>query len=360
MANCPHCQIEYEPTAGQTGCHNCGKLLTETDSSQLGRAAAIDRVESEPSTANNRVIGVGEGQTAGRDLIINQPAEYCAVGAEQLHGDRRKYRCLDCGKSPVCEVHFDASKKICVNCVLEQATGKTVPCGFCGDRIPVKQVFTCPKCLKMGGSDHKSAARDLCEECSSLWDLVVKDIENERVGIGPGGTVVTREDVELKNGVIQDKEGRAVATIKKQTWYARRRQWHTVKPQLLRKEQQAMQRLYPNMEMETTEAGDIIWQGTLTTWTQNNYEVQLRYPMSFPFVPPRVYVISPKIAKSRHIYEDGHLCLFHPDDKAWQTRATAATMLSWVSLWLHCYEVWQETGSWPRPEADQLVITPSY
>ena len=121
-----------------------------------------------------------------------------------------------------------------------------------------------------------------------------------------------------------------------------------------------MHRLYPNMELETNSDGFITWQGTLTTWSQNSYEVQLHYPMSFPFAPPKVFVISPKIPESRHIYEDGHLCLFHKDDKAWQPRTSAATMMSWVSLWLHCYEVWQETGTWPRPEADEFVITPNY
>ena len=360
MAKCPHCQTEYEPTAGQTGCQNCGNLLTEAAFPQPDPISEINQDGSEPSTGNNKVINVGPGQSAGRDININQTSEYCAVGTERLYGDRQTYRCSQCGVAPVCEDHFDATKKICHNCVRELIDGPTVACGFCGDRIPLNKAFTCPRCLKICGPDHKSPTRDLCQECQARWDLVVEDIEDEKVGIGPGGTVVTREDVALKDGVIRDKQGHTVATIKKQTWYVRKRQWHTVKPQLLRREQQAMFRLYPNMEMEVISSGDIIWQGPITTWTQNNYEVQLRYPASFPFAPPRVFVNSPKITKSRHIYEDGHLCLFHQDDKAWQPRTTAATVMSWASLWLHCYEVWQETGNWPRPEADEYVITPSY
>ena len=362
MANCPHCQIEYKPAIGQKGCHNCGELLEDSDSSAAGPIEVTDQTGSEPSTANNKVIGVGEGQTAGRDIIINETVDYCAVGRERLYRDRGQYSCSKCQKSPVCEAHFDAAKKICVTCVGELVTGKTVPCGFCGDRVPVDQAFTCRKCLKIGGPDHKSESqtREFCESCSMEWDRVVEDIENGKVGIGPGGTVVTREDVELKNGVVQDKEGRTVAMIKKQTWYARRRQWHTVKPQLLKREQHAMLRLYPDMEIGSTPDGDITWLGKLKTWTQKSYDVQLIYPMAFPFTPPRVFVISPKIARSRHIYEDGHLCLFHHDDKAWQPKTTAATMMSWVSLWLHCYEEWQETGNWPRPEADDFVITPNY
>ena len=231
MANCPHCQTEYEPASGQTGCSACGGLLTETEASLADHAPENDQVESEPINANNKVIGVGEGQTAGRDINISQTTVYCTVGAEELLGSRRKYQCLNCGRSPVCEVHFDASKKFCVECVGELVTGKTVPCGFCGDRIPVDQAFTCPKCLKICGPDHKSATKELCVECNARWDQVVQDIENGKVGIGPGGTVVTREDVAVRNGVIRDKEGHLVATIKKQTWYAKRRQWHTVKHQ---------------------------------------------------------------------------------------------------------------------------------
>ena len=360
MANCPHCQIEYEPLGGQTGCHNCGNLLTGTPSSQLDKISEMNQSGLSSSTENNKVINVGTGQSAGRDINISQTAEYCAVGTERLYGDRRTHRCSQCGIAPVCEEHFDPTKKICHNCVQELVVGPTLPCGFCGDRIPQSQAFTCPKCLKICGPDHKDPNKNLCQQCSAQWDRVVEHIENDNVGIGPGGTVVTKEDVDLKDGVIQNKEGHAVATIKKQTWYVRKRQWHTVKPHLLKREQQAMFRMYPDMEMKILSTGNVIWQGILTTWTKNNYEVQLRYPVSFPFRPPRVIENSPKIIKSRHIYPDGHLCLFHHDEKAWQPRTTAATVVSWSSLWLHCYEVWQETGNWPRPEADEFVVSPTY
>ena len=360
MLNCPNCQIEYEPTEGQTGCHNCGNLLQEASYFQVDPKSEKNRGEFETSTGNRKVINVGPGQSAGRDININQIPEYCAVGSERLFEGRRSYRCSKCGVSPVCEHHFDITKRICHECVRELSDGPTVPCGFCGDRIPRSQAFSCKKCLKTGGLDHKGATQEMCQECNDQWDKIVEDMENGNVGIGPGGTVVTREDVDLKDGVIQDKQGHTVATIKKQTWYARRRQWHIVKPHLLRREQQAMFRLYPGMDMTILESGEVIWLGILTTWTQNKYEVQLRYPAVFPYRPPNVYVMSPKIIRSRHIYPDGHLCLFHKDDKAWQPITTGATVMSWAALWLHCYEVWQETGNWPRPEADEFVVTPNY
>ena len=181
-----------------------------------------------------------------------------------------------------------------------------------------------------------------------------------RVAIADGGNVVTRDDVELKDRILRTKDGRAVATIKENTWYARTRQWHQVRPNLVRRERQAMHRFYPNLNMSTTPTGDLCWQGSVTTWTGNAYEIMLQYPARFPYAPPKAFVVNPKIPQSRHIYKDGHLCLFHKDDKAWQMETTAATMMSWVSLWLHCFEVWQETGTWPRREADDLVITTDY
>ena len=106
--------------------------------------------------------------------------------------------------------------------------------------------------------------------------------------------------------------------------------------------------------------GDFCWEGPVSTWFGNEYEVRLRYPTNYPFLPPKAFVTNPKIEQSRHIYEDGHLCLFHKDDKVWQPETTGATVMSWVALWLHCYERWVETGEWPRREHDTLVITTNY
>ena len=121
-----------------------------------------------------------------------------------------------------------------------------------------------------------------------------------------------------------------------------------------------MRRFYPNMSIGYTKQEEAYWQGPVITWAQKEYKIQLRYPSAFPFSPPKAYVMDPKVEQSRHIYPDGHLCLFHKDDKAWEPKTTGATVMSWVSLWLHCYEEWQRTGHWPRQEADEVVISPKY
>ena len=114
------------------------------------------------------------------------------------------------------------------------------------------------------------------------------------------------------------------------------------------------------MQIGWTDEGDCCWDGIVKVRSGNEYQIHLRYPHRFPFAPPKAYVINPKIERSRHIYDDGHLCLIHKDDGAWQTNTTAAVVMSWVSLWLHCHEVWKETGDWIRDEADQVEISPTY
>jgi hypothetical protein len=231
----------------------------------------------------------------------------------------------------------------------------------CNDQLPISETFTCRRYKRIAGNDHLDPEREeLCMECSAKWSQVMGAIERDAVGISMDGTVVGRDDVELVDGVLRTKDGKPVSTIKENIWYAVPKQWYRVRASLLRREQQAMRRFYPDLQLQTADNGDLFWQGAVSTWTGNAYEIQLRYPAAFPHRPPKAYVVNPKIEQSRHIYPDGHLCLFHRDDKTWEMNTTCATVMSWISLWLHCYEVWLETGSWPRKEHDEMVITTNY
>ena len=368
MAQCPHCGGDYAPEPGQEFCDNCGNRLTVA--STFDDPVSIAGLLSSPqpnggaggdpvAAANVKVTAVGEGITAGGNVSIQQNVqlEFCAAGHEQLFGDRTLYRCPRCHKYPVCDHHFDETRTLCSACTDEPK----VVCGVCNDRLPASQTFTCRRCRRIVGADHRDPKREeWCTECSARWAGVVDAIERDEVGISMDGTVVGRDDVELRNKVLTTKDGKPVATIKENIWYAGPKQWYRVKSRLLQQEEQAMHRFYPSFSMDTTSIGDLHWQGVLTTWAGNEYEVQVRYPDAFPFRPPKAYVVSPKIQESRHIYPDGHLCLFHKDDKSWEPKTTAATVMSWVSLWLHCYEVWLETGDWPRREHDEMVITTDY
>lgn len=308
--------------------------------------------------ASSRTIGVGDGNTAGRDVVIQNTVvqQFCLIGGEQIIGDRL-FRCPKCNRGPLCDQHFHESRRMCDVCI----ESLSITCSVCNERVPSDETFTCGRCRRIAGNDHLDAAKGWCSDCVDQWAGIVQSIERDEVAIDDGGNVVTRGDVELKDGVLRTIDGgKAVATIKENTWYARTRQWHQVRPTLVRRERQAMHRFYPNLSLKTAPSGDLYWQGSVTTWTGNDYEIRVQYPARFPYAPPKAFVVNPKIPQSRHIYKDGHLCLFHKDDKAWEMETTAATMMSWVSLWLHCFEVWQETGTWPRREADDFVITTDY
>jgi len=135
-------------------------------------------------------------------------------------------------------------------------------------------------------------------------------------------------------------------------------QWHKVKHTLLRRERQTVGRHYPNLSMHNAGDGSLYWQGMVKTWTGNEYEVRLSYPSNFPYSPLRAYVVNPKIEESPHTYPDGQLELFAKDEKYWEPHTTAATVASWVSLWLHCYEVWIEMGHWPESDDGGLAGAP--
>ena len=385
MSQCPNCQAEYTPDPEQRFCDECGTSLVQenvaagTDTQtglpsgptqeSMTPMAPTQNPLSEPAPtpapeapaaapAGVKNVVVGEGNISGQNVSIRHEVtvEYCAAGAEQIIPGSPKFMCQECHRSPVCDRHFDAKQKICDICVERQS----VACSLCGQQVPTDQTFTCKKCRRVAGTDHLDATRDLCSDCSAQWSGVVESMEKDEVVITTDGTVAGKEDVELVDGVLKTKEGDAVATIKENVWYAKPKQWYRIKPKMLRREQQAMGRFYESMKLANTSLGDLYWLGPVTTWQGNEYQVRLQYPGSFPYRPPKAYVMEPKIEKSRHIYEDGHLCLFHRDDKTWEPGTTAATVMSWVSLWLHCYEAWEETGIWPRREHDEVVIETTY
>lgn len=382
MANCPSCQAEYTPDPEHRYCEECSAKLpegpttalsTEDAAGEPGGRRAVSNAAPPPEyeqaatpeppdapAGNVRNVVAGKGNITGGIVTITPAAvavEFCAAGNERIYEGRATFRCPECQRSPVCDHHFDEARKLCHTCIEKQ----TVPCSVCGERVAPDQTFECSRCRRVVGNDHLDPARGRCTDCSEEWAGVIESMEMDEVVISTDGTVTAKDEVELVDGVLKTiSDGTAVTTLKPNIWYARPKQWYRVKPNMLRREQQAMGRFYSSMKLASTAQGDLFWQGPVTTWSRSDYQVRIQYPSSFPYRPPKAYVVSPKIEKSRHIYEDGHLCLFHRDDKTWEPGTTAATVMSWVSLWLHCYEAWKDTGNWPRREHDQLEVVTNY
>ena len=259
MATCPHCQEKYSPPSAKF-CDKCGKSVGEVpgasasaqpdvvvpeglpvaaESSGLGvpGAAQLVATAEEPGggDTNVRNILTGEGNvSAGGDITYNTGLQekWCAIGREQLFGDRQLFQCAQCYKNPVCELHFDVSRGLCKNCT--------------------------------GGQGTKAA------EMSQLLS------EDEIVILG--GEVVPRSTVRLVNGQLVAEDRRRAADLKSQTFYAKPKQWFRVKPKLLRLEQQAMQRLHPHMQMGWTEGG--IAAGTVLS--ESGLATSIRYTLGIP------------------------------------------------------------------------------
>ena len=339
MAACPDpkCPAQYEPSPDQQFCVECGTLIPGVASSgeqpdapsdvlnapdppapTTPLRATTERLPAQPSSTSRTNIVGGDHAIAGGQVTVIQyhgtegPAErWCAVGNESLQPGVGSYRCPECDRNPVC-------------------------------------------------ADHYAPDRGRCAECVNKSDELISTLNDPDIVIDPMGQVVAKSKVRAEGDTLVSDDGERVATIKPNIWYAAAKQWHEIKPRLLSRERQAVTSMYPGMTIGRTSKGSIFWTGTLTTSTGNSYDVRIQYPPNFPYIPPRAYVVNPKIKESRHIYKDGHLCLFHKDDKVWQNQTTAATMVSWTALWLHCYEVWVETGEWPRRERDQVVVQTAY
>lgn len=92
------------------------------------------------------------------------------------------------------------------------------------------------------------------------------------------------------------------------------------------------------------------WRGLLQpTEVSGRYEITVTYRLRSI---PRVWVREPTLAlNAPHIYSDGTLCLYYPDEWQWHgQRLIARTIIPWAADWLFFYELWLDTGEWLGPE----------
>jgi hypothetical protein len=75
---------------------------------------------------------------------------------------------------------------------------------------------------------------------------------------------------------------------------------------------------------------------------------------------PEVWVDSPTLATGTpHLYPQGRLCLYYPDDRTWHRgRLIADTIVPLTAEWLLFYEFWLLTGMWYGPEAPHASDQP--
>lgn len=80
------------------------------------------------------------------------------------------------------------------------------------------------------------------------------------------------------------------------------------------------------------------------------YVVEIEYTGG----PPQVRILRPEIRPKPeiHMYSDGTLCLYFPDEFKWkQSHMIHKTIINWIAEWLVFYERYLWTGKWEGPEA---------
>ena len=95
------------------------------------------------------------------------------------------------------------------------------------------------------------------------------------------------------------------------------------------------------------------WRGWLQSALPQGrrYLVYVTYPHCFPDEAPVVSITHPVLPSEGvpHLLSAQRPCLYHGGyrDGYDPARTTAATLVAWTALWIHAFETWQATGTWP-------------
>ena len=122
-------------------------------------------------------------------------------------------------------------------------------------------------------------------------------------------------------------------------------------------EAEAMKR-FPGFRLHLPEgSSDLSWVGILrsTFNRRRRYLVRVTYPDRFPHQAPLVTIEKPGLDEtSPHLLGCNRPCLYRsengPRNGYDPARTTAATLVAWTALWIHAYETWKATGTWPGSE----------
>lgn len=117
-----------------------------------------------------------------------------------------------------------------------------------------------------------------------------------------------------------------------------------------------MRSLYPQFKPSYVD-GNLVFQGNLIVkpeWPP--YKVRIVYRGK---KEPRVY-LDPLPKRNKHLYKEGCLCLYHPENYRWSAdKLIAKDIVPWTAAWIYFYEYWLQTGEWICPEVPHANTTNS-
>lgn len=104
---------------------------------------------------------------------------------------------------------------------------------------------------------------------------------------------------------------------------------------------------FPNIEPYTTADGGIYIKAALQTSVGQMYVLSVTF-VGYPAEMPKITVITPAVAHSKHMYTAGNICYMHPN--VWNpARHDLKFVLAQAAVWLNKHEVYKQKGVWPGP-----------
>ncbi len=83
------------------------------------------------------------------------------------------------------------------------------------------------------------------------------------------------------------------------------------------------------------------------------YDITVVLPHGYPNACPRVYA-NPVDSSAPHRFSDGALCIFGVMSSWNPGKHTASLALNSARQWLKHYDMWRNTGEWPKPEVTDV------
>jgi len=94
--------------------------------------------------------------------------------------------------------------------------------------------------------------------------------------------------------------------------------------------------------------GEMICEEIIWTNFGTPYRIRIVVHDSHPFVMPCVTIVEPVITNAVHRWNDGKLCLMHPDE--YDSRMSILEFRNMTATWCFCHDVYQQTSEWPAAE----------
>jgi len=111
------------------------------------------------------------------------------------------------------------------------------------------------------------------------------------------------------------------------------------------------QRTFALVELRPTTDGKVYARTALQTTAGHNYVLSIKFPDTYPYEMPRVFIDAPAITYAPHRYQAGNICYLHPT--MWNPGVHNLTfVIGRAAKWLNKLEVWRNNGgtSWPGAE----------